>query len=191
MKRISILTILLSCLIFSGCDSSLTPEQIQAWSGQIAGISEKIDGYQDATTAGLDKLTDAGLLDDDTRGKVDKIGAEIDRVQPQLESIAEAIANAEITGEEEIQRWLELARAANEGSAPINPYAPYIEIGLGGLASVAAYFAARKAKEAKTAGSKYAAHKAGVERAKLDLTAESNKVIYDAIGDARSKLGVS
>jgi len=190
MRNGIIATILLACLSFAGCDSSLTPEQIQAWSGQIAGISEKIDGYQDATTTAVDKLADAGLLDEATKAQVYKISGEIDRVQPALASISTAIAAAEITSEKDIQQWIELARAANQGSAPVNPYAPYIDLGLGGLASVAAYFAARKAKDAKTAEAKYAAHKAGVERANLDLPIESVKVVYDYIGDARAKLGV-
>ena len=190
MKRMSLTLVMLAMV--AGCGSSITPAQIQTWSGEIAGISQKIDGYQAATIGAVDKLADAGLLDEDTRAKVAKISGEIDRVQPALESISTAIAEAEVTSEEQIGKWIELARAANQGSAPVNPYAPYIDLGLGGLASVAAYFAARKAKEAKAATLKNESYKVGIESAKLSLNDNSvSKVLYDAIGEARGKLGVS
>jgi len=190
MKRMSLTLVMLAMV--AGCGSSITPAQIQTWSAEITGISEKIDGYQAATIGAVDKLADAGLLDEDTRAKVAKISGEIDRVQPALESISTAIAEAEVTSEEQIGKWIELARAANQGSAPVNPYAPYIDLGLGGLASVAAYFAARKAKEAKAATLKNESYKVGIESAKLSLNDNSvSKVLYDAIGEARGKLGVS
>ena len=176
---------------FSGCGGSITPEQLQLWSGEIAGISEKIDGYQEATVTAVDTLADKGLIDEDLHAKVKKVSEEIDRVQPTLAEISTAIAEAELTTEEEIQKYIELARAANEASGPVNPYAHFIELGLGGAAAIAAWLAARKNKQAKDASDKYTAHKRGVERATMDLENGTKTAIYDAIGKARSNLGVS
>jgi len=191
MKRTStVMSILLSCLFFSGCEESLTPAQIQLWSGQIAGISEKIDDYQEVTADAVESLADKELIGAETRAAVEKVSREIDRVQPTLESISAEIAAVEIT-EDDFFSWIELARAANEGSAPVNPYAPYIDLGLGGLASIAAYFAARKAKEASAAQLKNQSYKVGIESAKLALGDNKvSKTLYDSIGDARAKLGV-
>ena len=85
---------------------------------------------------------------------------------------------------------IESARAANAVSAPVNPYAPVIEGVLGLAAIVAGGYGLKQHKDKTLVAKKYTAHKRGVEALMRDSKAEDAKIIYDAIGEERKKVGL-
>jgi len=81
-------------------------------------------------------------------------------------------------------------RAANVASSPVNPYAPWIEIGLG-LATVAlggSYV--KKRKDFGVVDKKYQAHREVVAKKLRDLSANASADLYAEIGLARQKVGL-
>ena len=142
--------------------------------------------------ATVDQMIADGLVAPEVAAEVEKVSAEIDRVQPQLAEIARAVADAEYSGGDNLTTLIEGLQAGNEASAPFNPYAGYIQLGLGGAAAIAAWLARQKAREAGAYKAKYTAHKQGIESARLAINnPEFNAIAYDKIGEARARLQVN
>lgn len=196
MKKLIVMLVV--CLLgAAGCDDEITPEQLQQFAGQVEELTTKVDDYQKATDEVIGTFTDIGIIGDDVAEKVEKISGEIDRVQPQVKAIAEAVRTAEYSGQDDLTTILEAIQAANRASGAFNPVALYVEVGLSAAIVLLGLFARRKAAEATQQQLKYQAHKQGVERTMKEISAlgseDVRKVepqLYNNIGEARTSLGV-
>ena len=179
MKKVML--ILLLCLPMMGC---IEPVQVQELAGRLDTLTKTTDSLQKAADSVTLALAEGEFVDPEVIDKVRKINEEIDRVQPQITSITEAVAKIDLEGED-WEQWLAVVEAANAASAPFNPYAAPIGAGLAVLSAVLGIFLKKKSNEAAVANLKYQAHKIGTEELKLahpDIALE----LYKNIGEARS-----
>jgi len=196
MKKVRLTVVMLFVALATGCEpqSSVRPEQMQNVATQVADLAAKLDDYQASADTVLGQLSQYGVVDANLMAKAQKLNKEIDRVQPQVAAIAEAIRTADISGND-LEAWVKMAGAANAASAPVNPYAPFIAGGLGILDIILAWFVKRKSDEAKANALKYQAHKQGVELTMKQVSLDDNtkaveEDLYRNIGNARTALGV-
>jgi hypothetical protein len=147
-----------------GCSGlSVTPTQLQSLATQTEQLSGKIDDLQAQTTTTLQSLKTTGTVDPNALAKIDKIQGGIDSVQAKTTQIAEAVKNATYTNSSSTATTLiEGAQAANAATAPWNPYAPIIDLGLGLAAAAATVVARKNADTAATAQANLQAHQDGV-----------------------------
>ena len=180
-------------LWLGGCQSvNIGPDDLQALADQTQQLSSQVDQFQQQTTATLETLKQNGSIDSNSLAKVEKLQSGIDAVQNKTAVIADALKNAQYSGSDGLTTVLEGARAANAASAPFNPYAPLIEIGLGLAAAFAAVMAKKNAQKAAEAQAKYDAHKQGVELTMKQVSQSTvpevkavETQLYQNIGDAR------
>ncbi|OHB57652.1 MAG: hypothetical protein A2Y12_20805 [Planctomycetes bacterium GWF2_42_9] len=180
-------------LWLGGCQSvNIRPDDLQALADQTQQLSSQVDQFQQQTTATLETLKQNGSIDSNSLAKVEKLQSGIDAVQNKTAVIADALKNAQYSGSDGLTTVLEGARAANAASAPFNPYAPLIEIGLGLAAAFAAVMAKKNAQKAAEAQAKYDAHKQGVELTMKQVSQSTvpevkavETQLYQNIGDAR------
>ncbi|HBG25683.1 MAG: hypothetical protein A2Y10_02535 [Planctomycetes bacterium GWF2_41_51] len=180
-------------LWLGGCQMpNVQPEQLQSLADQTQQLSGQIDAFQEQTKATLEILKQNGSFDSNTLATVEKLQSSIDSVQTKTAAIATAVKNAQYSGSDGLTTVLEGARAANAASAPFNPYAPLIEIGLGLAAATATALAKRNAQKAAEAKAKYDAHKQGVELTMKQVSQSTvpevkavETQLYQNIGDAR------
>ncbi|HBG28604.1 MAG: hypothetical protein A2Y10_08660 [Planctomycetes bacterium GWF2_41_51] len=187
-------------LALGGCQMpNIQPDQLQSLAVQTEELSGKIDLFQEQTKATLESLKQNGTLDSNAIATVEKLQRSIDSVQNKTAAIASAVKNAQYTNPQDgLTTVLEGARAANAASAPFNPYAPLIEIGLGLAAATAAALAKRNAQKATEAQAKYDAHKQGVELTMKQVSQSAvpevkaiETQLYENIGEARKTVGSS
>jgi outer membrane murein-binding lipoprotein Lpp len=147
-----------------GCSGfSVQPSQLQNLAAQTEQLSGKIDDLQAQTKTTLQSLQASGTVDANTVAKVDKIQSSIDSVQAKTVQIADAVKNATYTSPSSTATTLiEGAQAANAASAPWNPYAPIIDLGLGLAAAAATVIARKNGDTATTAQANLTAHQDGV-----------------------------
>lgn len=193
MKKRILLLVALFALMFGGCDEDVSPQAIQQLADQIQQQTDKIDDYQETTSQVIGTLREVGIIDEQTVAKIEKVGREIDRVQPQVAEIVKAIQETQLSGSD-IADWIAMAQAANQASAPYNPYALPITAGLT-LASLVFGFYERSqskknAAEAEKNGLKYQAHKQGVVKTMITQPVEVQAEMYANVGEARVDLGV-
>ncbi len=192
MNKLILIIYLLAALILPGClDQDFTPEQMKQIAGIVEPLNAKVDDYQAATSEVMNTLKTRELITEKTVKEIVKAGREIDRVQPQISSIANAIKAANL-GDDNVANWITLLQAANLGSTPWNPYALPITAALTLATTI---YGLVKRKEAGENELKYKAHKQGVEKTMKEMSAsESGKdweiSLYETIGDARAHLGV-
>ena len=197
--RIMIVPLGVIALALAGCQPvEITPQQMANLGATTEKIAEQMDGYQETADNIAAALEGAGLVDEETTAKLDKINKEIDRLEPQILEVAKAVKEAEYTGGEAVITALEAARAGNRASAPFNKYAPVIDLGLLGATILAGFFGKKKATEARIAKAKYKSHKRGVETTLRDpeiAGTEAGKALdaklYSNIGAARKDNGIS
>jgi len=125
-----------------------------------------------------------------------KVNEEIERVQPQVVAITEAVQGQNLSGDD-LSDMVAMLQTANAASAPFNPYAVPVGAALTLLSAVLGIFARNKTKEAAIVQRKYTAHKQGVERAIKTFKQHDNVTpetvelnLYDSIGLARTNNGV-
>lgn len=187
MKK-RIITIML-CLIFvAGCFPEST--KIQTFTENTLQLSTAVDALQETTTEIIGTLADVNLVNTELVVKVDEANEEIDRVQSQTVDIATAIRDADYVSGDDIGNVIRAAKAGTAATAPWNPYATMIIIGLTLLEGVTALFLKKKSNEATASDKKYAAHKQGVEKSMKELNNEAEMKLYNNIGDARTHLGI-
>jgi len=137
-----------SLFAFAGCQS-ITPADLQSMAAQQTVLQQQVDAMQ----ASADKLSAdmaaAGIVDPNTQQKIAKINAEADKVQAQIDTIAQAIKSVTLSGDTG-QDWISLLQAANAASAPVNPYALPVGAGLT-LLSVIFGWLKKKDADKKTA----------------------------------------
>jgi hypothetical protein len=194
MKTKIIILVALVGLV-AGCDQ-VTLDQVQGLAGSVKTLNTSLDQYQATTDATLTTLKDQKVISEEAYQKVVKIGAEIDKVQTQTQQVATAIQAVKPTGDQ-VQDAIAVAKAANQATAPFNPYSGYIDLGLGLAAGLAGLLWRKTASQLATTQEKYDAHKAGAEAARVTLSADPTltgasaaAVIFDKIGEARANIGV-
>ncbi|MEN6386019.1 MAG: hypothetical protein ABFD79_12600 [Phycisphaerales bacterium] len=184
-------------LWLGGCQMpNVQPDDLRNLASQTQQLSSQIDDFQQQTKATLESLKQNGVIDSNSLAKVEKLQSGIDAVQNKTAVIADALKNAQYSGSDGLTTVLEGARAANAASAPFNPYAPLIEIGLGLAAATAAALAKRNAQKAAEAQAKYDAHKQGVELTMKQVSQSDiqdvravETQLYQNIGEARKAVG--
>lgn len=189
MKHKKWLLVVVVMFVCSGC-FPIAATDMRQLATHVQELSGKVDTYQEATSGVIGALAEHDLVSDEVVVKVDKVSEEIDRVQPQVAAIAEAIKTGEYSNKDTLTTILEAIRTGNRASGAFNPYALYVEIGLTGIIAVLGLFAKRKADEAKKNGLKYQAHKAGVQKTAIELDQNKELLLYENIGKARADLGV-
>ena len=186
------LIMLMVCVILAvgvaGCDEDekITASQLQAFGEPVQELSVAVDGVQVVMGEMLETMQAYGIVGEGVVEKVEKASEEIDRVQPQMADIIAALMKVDASGEDEVANWVKLFRTGTQASAPWNPYALPIALGLDLVLLV---WALIKRKEAEKNGLKYQAHKAGTELTSLENTEVAAK-LYKNIGEARANLGV-
>jgi len=192
-KRIIIMVVL--AVACAGCEQ-VTQQQVQGLAGTVETLNQSLDQYQKVTADTLTTMRDQKTISQEALDKAVKVSGEIDKVQAQAQSIATAIQSVKPTGDQ-VQDALATAKAANQASAPFNPYSPYIDMGLGIATIIAGAFWRKTAADLAMTQDKYNAHKAGAEAARVTLSADTTltgtraaALIFDKIGEARANIGV-
>jgi len=180
----------------AGCEESLTPADIQALAAQQEVLQQQLDTVQAAATQMVEAMAAAGIVDPDLVATIAKINEEADRLQAQIDVIAQALQGVPLTGEA-AQDFIAQLQAANAASSSFNPYAVPVGIGLSILSIVLGWLARRNAAAAAKEKLKYQAHKQGVERTMKEVSASPTAAVkavetqlYANIGEARVDLGV-
>ena len=119
MKKIFLLCALLLCM--AGC-SMPAAEDYQDFSGEVQNLTTKIDAYQDEVREITQLLEKDGIINDEIVKGIEKVNEEIDRIQPIVVDIAEAIKTAPYTGDD-VRDFFIAAKSGTAASSPINPYA--------------------------------------------------------------------
>lgn len=195
MKKLITVMVLAAVLAVSGCvEPQLTGEQIKQLATDVEVLITKAEDYQDVASKIFGTLADSEIVDGEVVENVAKINEEIDRVRSQITEIAAAAKDIEYASDG-LSNLLTALQAANRVSAAFNPYAVYVETGLGLAVVLLGLFARKKAAEAKVNGKKYAAHKAGVELTMKEMSVDGDAkewetALYENIGRERSDLGV-
>lgn len=194
MKKIVLIIVMAMVAFAVGCND-LTPAQMQEWLAHTQDLSSKLDVLQEVSVTNTEALKTIGVVGDNTLEKVAKVNEEIDRVQPQIEAVADGISNVNLTGDT-FTDWMASIQAANAASVPFNPWA----VPIGGFLTlttiIGGYFSTKRKKEAEAATAKNAAYKVGIEGTKAAMAAkamtapEVASLLYDNIGKARAAKGV-
>lgn len=192
-KLMLVTVMLLACC--AGCMESVTPDQVNALTGNVREVMLALDEVQEA-------LAESEVLD---KERVEAFNASTDEVQETVAAIATAIEESK--DKPPLERLKDTAKAAE----PFNPYAAETNLALGIATIAAGWFANRKNKEAKEANSdkkvsknkeldamaealvfkhKYQAHKAATELFKLNHP-ENASELYEGIGKARARNGIT
>ena len=200
MKKLMLAVVLAVALMLGGCEEGISPaEQIQDLTAQIENFQKQINGMQEVAKQVEAEIQAAGLVDEEAAAKLAKINADIDKAQAQMDLIATALKNVQLTGDD-AQDIIAQLQAANAASSGVNPYAAPIGAGLTALSIILGLVAKWKANEAAAAEAKYKAHKQGVEKTNIELQTMSTpsgvtpdmvaEVLYNNIGKARANNGV-
>ncbi|GAH70921.1 unnamed protein product, partial [marine sediment metagenome] len=149
MKRILTCMTLLIVLMFgcAGCEESLTPADIQALAAQQEVLQQQVDTVQAAATQMAEALAAGGIMDPNVVAKVAKLNEEADRLQAQIDVIAQALKDVPLTGDA-VQDFIAQLQAANAASSGFNPYVIPIGTGLSILTIVLGWLARRSAAAA-------------------------------------------
>jgi hypothetical protein len=115
-------------------------------------------------------------------------GTEQGTVAPIIKDAATAVTNTPLPADN-TAAILETVRVVNAATAPLNPYSPFIEVGLAIATILTGFIAKKKADEAAASDLKYKSMKQGTESFKVNNPTAA-PTLYAAIGDARAALGV-
>lgn len=197
MKKVMLGCVLVVALLLGGCDEeAFTPEMIQSLAAQNEVLQQQLDNVQAVAREVAAEIRAAGVVDWDVKVKLDKVNEEVDRVQAQIDKIAQALQDVELTGDA-AQDFIAQLQAVNAASAGVNPYVLPVGGVLTALSIVLGWIAKRNGAEASKQTKKYQAHKQGVELTMKEVSASSDSDVvaieaqlYANIGAARSSLGV-
>lgn len=151
-NRFLVTIVLMVCLLMVGCSNAMTPQEYKQLAASLDSYQAKVDQYQQVTEQMSAILQTTGIVDANLAAKADKIQREIDRVQPQIADITEAIKYHRYSEQAQSDEWLaliETLKVGNRVSSSWNPFSVYIESGLVILSLVLGLFAKKKAAEAK------------------------------------------
>lgn len=182
MKKLILGIVLCVVLMLGGCGEMLTPGDVQSLASQQTVLQQQLDAIQVAAAGMTDGLAAGGIVDQNTVARLAKINEEADRVQAQINVIAQALSGVLLSGDT-TQDLIAQLQAANAASSGFNPYAIPVGAGLSILSLVLGWLARRNAK-------KYKAHKQGVAKTMKEVSASSElkeveAQLYNNIGEAR------
>ncbi len=191
------LIMLMVCVLLAvgvaGCEEEKSTSQMKEFAVQAEKWVASMDEYQAVAGEMLETAKTHGIVGDTVVKKVEKVSEEIDRVQPQIADVVAAMINADTSGDDEVTNWVKLIQAANQGSAPWNPYvipiAAVSELALLLWGLIKRKQAVDNKQEAEKNRLKYQAHKQGAKLTALE-NPDFNAKLYRNIGDARANLGV-
>lgn len=184
-----ILICCMALLMAAGCSPEAA--DIQAFSEKVTLLSTKVDDYQTEVGEIVDLLEADKIISEDIVTKIDKANEEIDRIQPQIIDVAEAIKDADYVTGDDVGNLFKAAKAGTAASAPWNPYAMPILLGLSLAEGIVILLVNRKKNEE---AKKRQADKEGREKTlreiatlpEVGITAPVVKaMMYSNIGDAR------
>jgi hypothetical protein len=115
-------------------------------------------------------------------------GTEQGTVAPIIKDAATAVTNTPLPADN-TAAILETVRVVNAATSPLNPYSPFIEVGLAIATILTSFIAKKKSDEAAASDLKYKSMKQGTESFKVNNPTVA-PALYAAIGDARAVLGV-
>jgi hypothetical protein len=165
---------------------------------EVNDLVVRVDAYQQAATVAIEQLVIQGAIDPNKAAKILSANIDVDRLQATIQQVVAALQKANYSDTKGLFTLIESAQAANAATAPWNPYAGLIAAALTILSTVLGISLRKKSAQASAVALKYQAHKQGVEKTMKEVSLSSdpevNKVevaLYDAIGAARSALGVT
>jgi hypothetical protein len=196
MKKL-IVIILLSMVLAGGAGCLPEAADIQGMTDNVITLSNKVDDYQKEVGNIVTSLEKVGVINEELVAKVDKGNEEIDRLQPQITDVAIAIRDADYATGDDVGNLFKAAKAGVGASAPFNPYATPIIIGLGILETITLFFLKKKNDKVVASENKRLADKVGREKTlreiaalpALEVTAEVvDAKMYSNIGEARAAI---
>lgn len=169
MKTIFVIALLL----VAGCIP--TTQQVQTATNRTDALMVVVDKMQES----WDVLAEKGIVESK---KVEKLSAELDKAQETLVAVNEAIKEKADEG------VFEQLIAANQASAPVNPYASMIDVVLKILAGTGILYGAPKivktVKERNELANKYSAAKIGMDKFRNENPDKAAE-LYNDVGEAR------
>ena len=185
-----ILICVMALLVVVGCVPEST--DMQAFTEKVTLLSSKVDAYQSEVGGIVDLLEADSIISENIVAKIDKTNEEIDRIQPQITDVAEAIANADYISGDDVGNIFKAAKGTVAATATWNQYAAPILLGLSLVEGIVLLLVKRsKDKEA----AKRQADKEGREQTLRELAAMPEaeitapvvkSMMYKAIGDRRA-----
>ena len=186
MKTLIVIVALMLC---AGCIP--TAAQVEIATNKTDTLMVVVDKMQEA----WDALEEKGIVDSE---KVKTLSAELDNAQELLTDVNEAIKSKADEGV--VQQLI----AANQASAPVNPYAPMIDVVLNILAGTGilgvTYGVPKIVKTVKEKNdlnfmaeelaSKYKAMKRGNEKFRIDNPEKANE-LYNDVKEERARYGIT
>lgn len=176
-------------LVMVGCLPEST--DMQTFTEKVTLLSTKVDAYQLEVGGVIDLLEADKIINEDIVTKIDKTNEEIDRIQPQIVAVAEAIKDADYVTGDDVGNIIKAAKTGTTASAPWNPYAAPILLGLTLIEGIVLLITNQQKKKeaAKRQADKEGREKTLREIAVLppvEVTAPIVKsMMYSNIGDAR------
>jgi SMC interacting uncharacterized protein involved in chromosome segregation len=137
--------------LFSGCQRAITAEQVQAAAAEVNDLNVQLGDYQQKITELAQSVADVNLIDAATLEKIQQLNAEADSVRTKIGILTAALANVQITGDDN-QDLLNLLSQLNAASAPFNPYAAPTAGVLSIISLILGLLAKKKSAEAKQSG---------------------------------------
>lgn len=204
MKRLMLMLIVICSLMFSCSSCVITDEQqIRTLAQTNIELSNRLDDYQLASADLRKLMVEDKILSEKTATKIDKIDEEIDRVQPHLVAIAEAVRDADYTAGDVAGNLVKGGTAVVTVAKPLIP-APYGDIALlilGSIEVITAAFLKKKSGENETTLAKRQAEKEGREKTVKELAtmmspgnvitaADVDNLLYKNIGEKRAEKGI-
>lgn len=188
MKNCIVIAVLMM-LCAVGCIP--TTAQVETATNRTDDLMVVVDKMQET----LDVMAEKGIIDSE---KVEKLSDEIDNAQETLVVVNEAIKEKADEG------VVEQLIAANQASAPVNPYAPMIDVVLKILAGTGVLGVTygipkvvKTIKEkndlnlmAEELATKYKAMKRGNEKFRIDNPDKANE-LYKDVGAERSRYSIT
>ncbi len=181
MKKLFLLTNVLTILFFAGCN-------VQG-PGYYEKMTETINAGIDAQQKSTDKIINAveasTLVSAEKLEGVQKVVVKSNTTLDTLQEAALAAAKTydEEADEDPIVAAIAALQVANTTTAPINPYSPLIDAALGIALIVTGYGYRNKSK-------KYSAMKKGVNEFMATGSGDTGTELYDTIGEARKDAGI-
>ena len=186
MKKVILVFVgIVFALLMGGC-AAVEPGH---YASLTAAVNSSIDATETAAVEIVEAIKVSEVVDED---KVVEIEESMSKVSAKMDVIQEGLTEAakvydERAQEDKIAAAIEAAQAANNATAPINPYAPIIGAL---LAAVGGGYGALKKKESVMLDKKYSVHKKVMDGIFRASPAEGAAKVYEEIGAERKKLGL-
>jgi hypothetical protein len=195
-----VLSALVLCLGLVGCPKPTTGDDYKALAAKVDTLMATVQIAQAGSMALVESLHSQNIINDEQYEQAKKVAEEMARVTPQIKDMTAAMKAGTYTSGDGSQlaniiTALEAAKAANAATSGWNQYSEIIGMVLAAIIAILGVFA----KQGAATATKYAAYKAGVEKAKLQLDKMADKditspvvasMIYNSVGEERKAKGI-